>query len=268
MTMTATDKRATGRSPVPAPGPGFEGHVAADTRPDAAGFIEIRGLTKTFAADGAPVQALRGLDLTLAEGTFLGVMGQSGSGKSTLLAILGGLCHPTSGTVRVDGIDLYALKGERLADFRREYLGFVFQAFNLVPYLTALENVTLPLAVKRLPRAEKRRLASEVLDRVGLSGRLHHLPNMMSGGEQERVAIARALVNEPPLILADEPTGALDSQTSNEIMDLLKALSDDGLTIVMVTHNPETQRYFDRTIVLRDGVVDCELPACPASTPR
>ena len=233
----------------------------------AARFIEVRGLEKTFAGDGAPVHALRGLDLTAAEGTFLGVMGQSGSGKSTFLAILGGLSHPTAGTVAVDGIDLYALPGERLADFRREYLGFVFQSFNLVPYLTALENVTLPLAVKRMPGAEKRARAREVLDRVGLADRGGHLPGKLSGGEQERVAIARALVNEPPLILADEPTGALDSETTVEIMDLFAELHREGNTIVMVTHNPEIQRYFDRTIVLRDGLLDCELPACPAETP-
>jgi putative ABC transport system ATP-binding protein len=253
VTAGAGDAAAVSAGRAPTSGP------AAD--PAAARFIEIKALAKTFSGDGAPVQALRGLDLTVAEGTFLGVVGQSGSGKSTFLSILGGLCHPTSGIVTVDGIDLYALKGERRADFRREYLGFVFQSFNLVPYLTALENVTLPLAVKRMPGGEKRRLAEEVLERVGLSERLHHLPSMMSGGEQERVAIARALVNEPPLILADEPTGALDSQTSVEIMDLLKELNREGLTIVMVTHNPETHVYFDRTIVLRDGCLDRELPA-------
>jgi putative ABC transport system ATP-binding protein len=216
-------------------------------------FIDIRGLEKTFSGDGAPVCALRGLDLTVAEGTFLGVMGQSGSGKSTFLSMLGGLSHPTGGSIAVDGIDLYALPGERLADFRREYLGFVFQAFNLVPYLTALENVMLPLAVKRMPAAEKRTRARDVLKRVGLSGRSRHLPGKLSGGEQERVAIARALVNEPPLVLADEPTGALDSETTFEIMDLFAALNREGITIVMVTHNPEIERYFDRIIVLRDG---------------
>ena len=199
------------------------------------------------------VCALRGLDLAVAEGTFLGVMGQSGSGKSTFLSILGGLCHPSAGAVSVDGIDLYGLPGERLADFRREYLGFVFQSFNLVPYLTALENVTLPLAVKRMPGAEKRERALAVLERVGLAGRATHLPGKLSGGEQERVAIARALVNEPPLILADEPTGALDSETTVEIMELFARLHEEGITIVMVTHNPEIGRYFDRTIVLRDG---------------
>ena len=136
-----------------------------------------------------------------------------------------------------------------------------------MPYLTALENVTLPLAVKRMPGAEKRARALEVLDRVGLADRGGHLPGKLSGGEQERVAIARALVNEPPLILADEPTGALDSETTVEVMDLFAELHREGNTIVMVTHNPEIQRYFDRTIVLRDGALDCELPACPVDTP-
>ena len=244
--------------------------AAADSGRDerATRFIDIRDLRKTFSGDGAPVEALKGLDLVVAEGTFLGVMGQSGSGKSTFLSILGGLSHPSSGALSVDGIDLYALPGERLADFRREYLGFVFQSFNLVPYLTALENVMLPLAVKRMPGAEKRERAVAVLDHVGLADRAGHLPGKLSGGEQERVAIARALVNEPPLILADEPTGALDSETTVEIMDLFARLNDEGMTIVMVTHNPEIQGYFDRTIVLRDGRLDCELPACGPHIPR
>ena len=254
-------------SPAPRPtAPAPDGGSAAEAE-RAARFIDVRGLEKTFSGDGAPVQALRGLDLVVAEGTFLGVMGQSGSGKSTFLAMLGGLTHPSGGSVSVDGIDLYALPGERLADFRREYLGFVFQSFNLVPYLTALENVMLPLAVKRMPGAEKRERALGVLERVGLTDRAGHLPGKLSGGEQERVAIARALVNEPPLILADEPTGALDSETTVEIMDLFATLNREGITIVMVTHNPEIQRYFDRTIVLRDGRLDCELPACAVETP-
>jgi putative ABC transport system ATP-binding protein len=230
-------------------------------------FIEISALEKVFTGEGKAVAALRGLELSVPEGTFLGVMGQSGSGKSTLLAILGGLCHPSAGTVCVDGIDLYELPGERLADFRREYLGFVFQAHNLVAYLTALENVMLPLSVKRMSRVAKRARALDVLDQVGLVDRADHLPSAMSGGEQERVAIARALVNEPPLILADEPTGSLDTDTSAEIMALLKHLNDQGITIVMVTHNPENQQFFHRTVVLRDGRVDCELPACEAGTP-
>lgn len=216
-------------------------------------FLEIDSLSKRYLSASGPVEALQGIDLAIAEGTFLGVMGPSGSGKSTFLSCLGGLCHPTSGTIRVDGIDLYHLSNERLADFRAEYLGFVFQSFNLIPYLTALENVMLPLAIKRLPPAQKRARAGEVLERVGLSQRAGHLPSQLSGGEQERVAIARALVNRPPLILADEPTGSLDSATSAEIMGLLADLNRDGQTIVMVTHNPENRAFFGRIVTLRDG---------------
>ncbi len=248
-------------------GPGFADGAADGLDPRAARFIEIRGLEKTFAGDGSPVHAVRGLDLTVAEGTFLGVIGQSGSGKSTFLSMLGGLSHPTAGSISVDGIDLYTLPGERLADFRREYLGFVFQAFNLVPYLTALENVMLPLAVKRMSPGVKRRRAHDVLERVGLVERAGHLPGKLSGGEQERVAIARALVNEPPLVLADEPTGALDSATTLEIMDLFATLNSDGITIVMVTHNPEIERYFDRIIVLRDGLLEGDQPGGPPGEP-
>jgi putative ABC transport system ATP-binding protein len=226
-------------------------------------FIEIDSLEKTYGSTGEQVHALKGIHLQVAEGTFLGVMGHSGSGKSTLLSILGGLCHPSAGSVRVDGIDLYALGGERLADFRREYLGFVFQAFNLVPYLTALENVMLPLAVKKMPAREKRERARLVLDRVGLAPREKHLPSQLSGGEQERVAIARALVNEPPLILADEPTGSLDSETSVAIMGLLRELNQEGQTIVMVTHNPENREWFHSIVLLRDGRIDGETAAAP-----
>ena len=215
-------------------------------------LIEITNLSKNYIGADTVV-ALDGIDLEINSGSFVGMMGPSGSGKSTFLSILGGLCHPSSGRVIVNNIDLYALGGEQLADFRREYLGFVFQAFNLIPYLTALENVMLPMAVKSLPVQEKRRRAKEVLERVGLGARVGHLPNQLSGGEQERVAIARALVNKPPLILADEPTGSLDSATSSEIMALLAELHREGQTIVMVTHNPETCSHFDRTILLRDG---------------
>ena len=268
MSSTVTDVETTRVAEGEAAGEaGPAGAASPATDDRRARFIEVRGLVKTFTGDGAPVQAVRGLDLVVPEGAFLGVMGQSGSGKSTFLAMLGGLTHPTAGSIAVDGIDLYALPGEKLADFRREYLGFVFQAFNLVPYLTALENVTLPLAVKKMPAAAKRERALEVLERVGLAGRAGHLPGKLSGGEQERVAIARALVNEPPLILADEPTGALDTETTVEIMDLFAGLHREGNTIVMVTHNPEIQSYFDRTIVLRDGRLDCDLPRCAPHTP-
>lgn len=216
-------------------------------------FIRIEELHKEYASGAGVVAALDGVALEVAEGSFLGVMGPSGSGKSTFLSVLGALCHPSRGSVSIDGIELYALGPEQLADFRREYLGFVFQAFNLIPYLTALENVMLPLAVKALPAREKRERARQVLERVGLGARLSHLPSQLSGGEQERVAIARALVNRPPLILADEPTGSLDTASSAAIMQLLAELNRDGQTIVMVTHNAETRGYFDRIVTLRDG---------------
>ncbi|AMV72242.1 ABC transporter ATP-binding protein [Desulfuromonas carbonis] len=220
-------------------------------------LIEINNLHKNYLNGNDCVIALGGVDLAIEEGTFLGVMGPSGSGKSTFLALLGGLSAPTSGRVRIDDIDLYSLPGERLADFRREFLGIVFQSFNLVSYLTALENVMLPLAVKSLSRREKQGLAEQALARVGLAGRLGHLPTQLSGGEQERVAIARSLVNRPSLLLADEPTGSLDSETSREIMGLFAELNKAGQTIVMVTHNLENLDYFNRTIHLRDGrIVD------------
>ena len=227
-------------------------------------LIEITNLSKNYTGADTVV-ALDGIDLEIHSGSFVGMMGPSGSGKSTFLSILGGLCHPVSGRVIVNNIDLYALGSEQLADFRREYLGFVFQAFNLIPYLTALENVMLPLAVKSLPGREKQRRAQEVLERVGLGARVSHLPSQLSGGEQERVAIARALVNKPPLILADEPTGSLDSATSSEIMALLSELHQEGQTIVMVTHNPETCAHFDRTVLLRDGRIASDQLRLPLS---
>lgn len=226
-------------------------------------FVQMKQLEKSYESEADCVIALNKLDLAVEEGCFLGVMGPSGSGKSTFLSILGGLCHPTSGKVLVDDIDLYCLTSEKRADFRREYLGFVFQSFNLIPYLTALENVMLPLAVKKLPQSEKQRMAKDVLDRVGLAHRMRHLPNQLSGGEQERVAIARALVNDPPLILADEPTGSLDMATSREIMELFRNLNSEGQTIIMVTHNTENRPYFDRTVVLCDGKIESDSARTP-----
>ena len=205
------------------------------------------------------VIALNDLSLAVEEGTFLGVMGPSGSGKSTLLSIVGALASPSSGSVQVDGIDVYGLSAEKQADFRREYLGFIFQSHNLIPYLNALENVMLPLAVTRLSTVEKQCRAKEMLKRVGLPDRMLHLPQQLSGGEQERVAIARALVNNPPLLLADEPTGSLDTATSHQVMSLLKELHEDGQTIIMVTHNRENLRWFDRTVYLRDGRIDRDI---------
>lgn len=219
-------------------------------------LITLDNVTKHYVNGADCVIALQDLSLVVEEGSFLGVMGPSGSGKSTLLSVLGGLTSPSAGSVIIDGIDVYRLNIEKLADFRREYLGFIFQSHNLIPYLNALENVMLPLVVSRLSTEEKQRRATEMLKRVGLPDRMLHLPQQLSGGEQERVAIARALVNNPPLLLADEPTGSLDTATSDQVMGLLKELHGDGQTIIMVTHNRENLKWFDRTVSLRDGRVD------------
>ncbi len=212
--------------------------------------------------------ALNELSLEVEEGTFLGVMGPSGSGKSTLLSVLGGLTSPSSGTVNIDSIDVYRLSVEKLADFRREYLGFIFQSHNLIPYLNALENVMLPLAVTKYSSDEKRQRATDMLKKVGLPDRMLHLPQQLSGGEQERVAIARALVNNPPLLLADEPTGSLDTATSLQVMELLKELHQDGQTIIMVTHNRENLQWFDRTVYLRDGRIEKDTHEANGELPK
>lgn len=219
-------------------------------------LITLNNVSKRYVNGADCVIALHELSLLVEEGSFLGIMGPSGSGKSTLLSVLGGLTSPSAGTVHIDGIDVYRLSAEKQADFRREYLGFIFQSHNLIPYLNALENVMLPLAVANFSAGEKLHRAKEMLKRVGLPDRMLHLPQQLSGGEQERVAIARALVNHPPLLLADEPTGSLDTATSHQVMSLLKELHDDGQTIIMVTHNRENLRWFDRTVYLRDGRVD------------
>jgi putative ABC transport system ATP-binding protein len=218
-------------------------------------MIAMNELKKTYKSMGDEVHALRGVSLDIEKGESVAVMGHSGSGKSTLLSILGGLNPPTTGTIEIDGIDLYALSQEKRADFRREYLGFVFQQFQLIPYLTALENVMLPLTTTKHTNKVKREMAQEVLARVGLSNKTNRLPNQLSGGEQERVAIARAIVNEPPVVLADEPTGSLDTKTGDEIMELFQELNQEGLTVLMVTHNPDNTRYMGRTILMKDGLL-------------
>ena len=224
-------------------------------------LIELDKLSKSYFTDAGEVKALDSASLRIDEGSFLGIVGPSGSGKSTLLTLLGGLAKPTDGKLIIDDIDVYGMNEEKRADFRREYIGFVFQAYNLIPYLTAQENVMLPLAVTGISSKSQRDAACEALQRVGLDGRLDHLPNQLSGGEQERVAIARALVNHPPMILADEPTGSLDTHTSTEIMNLFDALNNEGQTILMVTHNVENRKYFDRVISLRDGKIESDIPS-------
>jgi len=219
-------------------------------------LIEMRNLSKTYESGEERATALVEVDLTIEKGEFVSVMGPSGSGKSTLLSILGGLNHPSQGEVVIDEIPIYKLPLERLADFRREYLGFIFQSFQLIPYLTVIENVMLPLSITGRPNREQEKMSEEILQKVGLKAKAKRLPDQLSGGEQERVAIARALVNSPPILLADEPTGNLDTKTGKEIMNLFKQLSQEGQTIIMVTHNPENTAYSTRTIFLKDGSVN------------
>ena len=216
-------------------------------------LIEIKKLNKAYESGEECVMALSDVDLDIERGEFISVMGPSGSGKSTLLTILGGLNHPTTGEVMVDEIPIYKLPLEKLADFRREYLGFIFQSFQLIPYLTVIENVMLPLSITERSNREQVKMAEAILERIGLRGKESRLPDQLSGGEQERVAIARALVNSPPILMADEPTGNLDSKTGKEIMDLFNTLNEGGQTIVMVTHNPENMAFSTRTIFLKDG---------------
>ena len=218
--------------------------------------VEARGLTKVFGTGEARVEALRGIDLRVRRGEFVAVMGPSGSGKSTLLHLVGGLDTPSSGHVVVGGEELGALSDDRLTLLRRRRIGFVFQAFNLLDVLTALENVALPLVIDGVGEREAHRRAGAALDRVGLATRATHRPGQLSGGEQQRVAIARALVTEPLLFLADEPTGNLDSAGGAQVMAVLRRLVDErGQTVLMVTHNPQHATHADRLLRLRDGRV-------------
>jgi putative ABC transport system ATP-binding protein len=220
-------------------------------------FLSIENVTKVYETNGdSPVvRVLSDVNAEIAEGEFVCLMGPSGSGKSTLLTIVGAMNHPTEGRVLVDDIDVYGLADERRADFRREYLGFVFQQHHLMPYLSALENAMLPLATTNLSAKEKRDRAINVLEKVGLADKGSRLPNQLSGGEQGRLAIARAIVNEPPLILADEPTGSLDTKTGHEVMEVFLRLNAQGQTVFMVTHNPENSALAHRIINIVDGRV-------------
>jgi putative ABC transport system ATP-binding protein len=220
-------------------------------------YINAKKLTKEYGTGEATVTAVGGVNLRIDAGEFVAVMGESGSGKSTLLSMLGGLNAPTSGSFLVDRVDVYALTSDERADFRKKSIGFVFQNFHLLPYLTLAENVMLPLAIVKMSKKQKLAAAVDALARVGLPDKAHRLPNQISGGEQERVAIARAIVNHPPIILADEPTGNLDTHTGSEIMKLLIALNHEGITVIMVTHSNEYAHYARRLIRLSDGrVVD------------
>jgi lipoprotein-releasing system ATP-binding protein len=220
-------------------------------------LIEVQGLTKSFATAGVRVDVLRGLDLAIAQGERVAVVGASGAGKSTLMHILGGLDRPTTGTVHFAGADIFALRGRPLDGFRNSSIGFVFQFHQLLPEFTALENVMMPALIARQSRPQAATNAGDLLAEVGLGHRLHHKPGELSGGEQQRVAIARALSMAPRLLLADEPTGNLDSGTSDDIFALLDRLHQSrGLTMVIVTHSERLAARLDRTIRMRDGQID------------
>ncbi len=216
-------------------------------------YIIANQVMKDFGDGENKVTVVRGINLAIEQGEFMSIMGESGAGKSTLLSMLGGLLSPSRGEILIGGINIYDLGTEKRADFRREFMGFIFQSFQLIPYLNVSENVQLPLAVTHHSEASKQELARAALERVGLKDKAHRLPNQLSGGEQERVAIARAVVNEPPILYADEPTGNLDSRNSSEVMNLLKQLNSEGQTIVMVTHSRRNAEYSDRIIEVADG---------------
>jgi putative ABC transport system ATP-binding protein len=222
---------------------------------DGSPLIRLEEVVKTYQMGDVAVHALRGVSVDVARGEFTAVMGASGSGKSTLMNILGCLDRPTSGRYLLDGKEVSGFSTERLAEIRNRTIGFVFQSFNLLARTSALENVELPLLYSGTPRAERHERAAEALARVGLADRSDHLPNQMSGGQQQRVAIARALVTNPPLLLADEPTGNLDSRTSIEVMALFQDLGRTGITVLLVTHEPDIAQHAARIIVMRDGRV-------------
>lgn len=230
-------------------------------------LIALLGVIKIYGVDAAAMQALQGIDLNIERSEFVAVMGPSGSGKSTCMNILGCLDVPSAGEYRFDGIDVGGLSQDQRALLRRQHLGFVFQGFNLLNRTSALENVELPLVYRKTPAGQRRERAQAALTAVGLQGWEHHTPGELSGGQQQRVAIARAIVTEPALLLADEPTGNLDSARGNEIMELLSGFNRErGLTIVMVTHEPDIAAFARRIIHFRDGRIEADLPAGSAAS--
>jgi putative ABC transport system ATP-binding protein len=231
-------------------------------------LIQCEGLWKIYRLGDVEVHALRGLDLSIEAGEFVAIMGSSGSGKSTLMNIIGCLDQPTKGRYWLNGVDVAALRGDQLAEIRNRQIGFVFQSFNLIPRTSALENAQLPLFYRGLSLREQRSLAAAALGRVGLSGREEHYPTQLSGGQQQRVAIARALVTQPSLLLADEPTGNLDTESSREIMAILDGLNKkEGITIILVTHEPDIATYASREIVIKDGRVLSDRATKPKLSP-
>ena len=219
-------------------------------------MIQISGLKKAYQTDFNRLEVLKGIDLDVDQGEFVTIMGSSGSGKSTLLNILGILDEYDEGQYVLDGTLIKDLSQKQAALYRNKFIGFVFQSFNLLSFKTALENVALPLYYQKIARPERLKIAEEYLDKVGLKEWSHHYPNQMSGGQQQRVAIARALISQPKVILADEPTGALDSNTSREVMRLFREINDDGITVLVVTHEHDISAMASRTINIKDGIIE------------
>lgn len=228
--------------------------------------IETKGITKVYGSNGTAVHALCGIDMTVERGEFVALMGPSGSGKSTLMAILGCLDTPTEGSYALDGTEVHGLVGSELARIRNTKVGFVFQTYNLLPRADILRNVELPMLYAGVPRKERRERAMDLLRKVGLEGRERSLPGNLSGGQRQRVSIARALANTPTLLLADEPTGALDTKTSVEIMALFEELYQKGNTIILVTHEEDIARHAHRIVKLRDGKIIHDEPNTPITT--
>ncbi|MGA2253325.1 MAG: ABC transporter ATP-binding protein [Thermoguttaceae bacterium] len=231
-------------------------------------LITLREIRKTYTLGEVEVLALQGVSLDIDRGEFVALMGPSGSGKTTLMNTLGCLDHPTSGSYRLDGEEVMEMSGDQRARLRNRKIGFVFQSFNLLARTTAAENVELPMLYSAgLHWAQRRKRVKNLLEKVGLDSRADHHPSQLSGGQQQRVAIARALANEPPILLADEPTGNLDSRTSREVMDLFRQLNrEDGITIIVVTHDAEIARHARRVVVLRDGSILCDTPDADLAT--